>query len=210
MDGPIVFTVGHSTHSQSRFLRLLRSAEITAIADVRSSPWSRHCPHFNRPDLKSFLRQNGLDYRYFGKQLGGRPSDPSLFDGGIADYQAMARTPLFQEGLQRVVSGAQKHRLALMCSEQDPLDCHRCLLVGRSLSEKGLTVSHLLATGGAISQVQVEERLLALSGQDKADFFAPYPERVDAAYKSRSRKVAYAEPNPSSSADWEPLDIQYG
>jgi uncharacterized protein (DUF488 family) len=210
MAAPIVFTVGHSTHSQERFLRLLRDADITAIADVRSSPWSRHCPHFNRPDLKSLLRQNGLDYRYFGKQLGGRPSDPSLFDGGIADYQAMARTPLFQEGLERVIAGAQKHRLALMCSEQDPLDCHRCLLVGRRLSEKGLPVSHLLASGGAMSQVQVEERLLALSGQDKADFFAPYTQRVDAAYKSRGRKVAYAEPNPPSSADWEPLDIQYG
>lgn len=209
MRGEPIFTIGHSTHSLDLFLQLLKSAGVTAIADVRSSPWSRHCPHFSRPALKASLHQKGIDYRFFGRQLGGRPSDASLYDQGIADYEAMALTSLFEEGIERVLTGSKKHRLALMCSEHDPLDCHRCLLVGRTLWERGTPVSHLLADESIQTQQDIEDRLLKMSGQMNGDFFAPHSERLSSAYRERSRRVAYAERSASYPSEWGTLDVQY-
>jgi uncharacterized protein (DUF488 family) len=209
MDLPTVFSVGHSTHSIDKFLQLLKNAGITGVADVRSSPWSKHCPHFSRPALKASLRDDGIDYRFFGRQLGGRPADASLYEHGVADYEAMARTSLFEEGIARVLAGSKKHRLALMCSEHDPLDCHRCLLVGRALWERGTSVSHLLSDESVQTQEDIEERLLKLSGQMNGDFFAPHSERLSSAYRDRSRRVAYAERPAIYPSEWEALDVQY-
>jgi uncharacterized protein (DUF488 family) len=207
---PEIFTIGHSTNSIDRFIGMLRDARISAIADVRSSPWSRHNPHFNRPDLKSSLRSERIAYRFYGKQLGGRPTDPSLFQGSTADYEAMARTSEFAEGLEMVLAGAAQHRLALMCSEHNPLDCHRCLLVGRALAERGAEVRHVLSDGKIVAQQQIEEKLLAMSGRDTDDFFVPKIERLNAAYRDRSLKVAYTEREVGPFDDDEFLDLKYG
>lgn len=205
-----IFSVGHSTHSLADFVELLNSAKITAIADVRSSPWSRYNPQFNRSELKASLRSTGIDYRFYGKQLGGRPTKPSLFHGSVADYEAMAITHEFVEGLDMVLAGAAKHRLALMCSEHDPLDCHRCLLVSRVLAERGMAIGHILSNGEIISQNQIEQKLLAMSGRDKEDFFVPRTERLKAAYRDRSLKVAYTERESDPVDENEMLDVKYG
>src|SRR5262249_20212568 len=142
-----IFSVGHSTHSWEDFLRLLRSVSITAIADVRSAPFSRHFPHFSQKDLSVRLNQVGIAYAFLGNELGGRPREQEFYCDGIADYEKMATTDTFRRGIDRVVQGAHKYRIALMCSEHDPLECHRCLLVGRRLFNHGFSVQHLLATG---------------------------------------------------------------
>src|SRR5580658_741578 len=108
-------TIGHSTHSYERFLALLRSAGATAIADVRTAPYSKHFSHFNRDVLKEELRHDGIAYSFLGKELGGRPRDSRLYCDGVADYERMAATADFKEGLHRVLQGAQKYRIALMC-----------------------------------------------------------------------------------------------
>jgi uncharacterized protein (DUF488 family) len=124
-----VFTIGHSTHSYEHFLSLLRASGITAVADVRTTPFSRHFPHFNEAALRSELKLDGISYVFLGRELGGRPSSQSFYCDGVADYEKMARTETFASGIKRVVEGAKSFRVALMCSENDPLDCHRCLLV---------------------------------------------------------------------------------
>jgi uncharacterized protein (DUF488 family) len=210
MTGQSILTIGHSRHSINAFIELLNMRGVTAIADVRSSPWSRHNPQFNRADLKVSLRSAHIDYRFYGKQLGGRPSDPSLFHGSIADYEAMARTQEFKDGLEMVLAGASKHRIALMCSEHDPLDCHRCLLVGRALAERGASMGHILADGQIISQVHVEDKLLAMSGRTSKDFFVPLAEQLNAAYRERSHKVAYAERVYEAHDTDEMMDVKYG
>lgn len=191
-----VLTIGHSTHPAERFLTLLRQAGVTAVADVRSAPYSRHSPQFNADALKQELRSNGISYSFLGRELGGRPRDRSSYSDGVADYEKMAETEEFSHGLDRVVEGARKYRVALMCSEQDPLDCHRCLLVGRALARRGVTVRHLLAGGEAVDHAQVEDRLLEISGRAGDDLFASRNERLAAAYRERARKVAFAEPEP--------------
>jgi uncharacterized protein (DUF488 family) len=191
-----VWTIGHSTHSWERFVALLRSAGITAIADVRTSPYSRFSPHFNRDEVREELRLDGISYVFLGKELGGRPAGQRFYCEGVADYEKMALTDDFQQGLERVIDGARKYKIALMCSEQDPLDCHRCLLIGRALAERGVQVCHIQGNGVIATQQQIENRLLELSGRSTDNLFALHEERLATAYRDRARKVAFAQPQP--------------
>jgi len=188
-----VLTIGHSTHTYYRFLELLRSAGVTAVADVRSAPYSRHRPQFNADNLKLELQADGVAYSFLGRELGGRPAEKRLYQEGVADYNKMAVQPNFTHGLTRVLDGARKFRIALMCSEQDPLDCHRCLLVGRALCKHDANVSHILSTGNLISQVEIEEQLLRMAKRQDGDLFMTRDERLATAYFERGRKVAFAE-----------------
>lgn len=189
-----VFTIGHSTHSYEHFLSLLRSSGITAVADVRTTPFSRHFPHFNEGTLRSELKLDGISYVFLGKELGGRPSGRSFYCDGVADYEKMAKTQIFASGIKRVIEGAKKFRIALMCSEHDPLDCHRCLLVGRSLREEGVKLVHILGDSSLVSHEAIEEKLLNLAGRSSDDLLMTASERLSAAYRDRSLKVAYVEP----------------
>ncbi len=188
-----ILTIGHSNHGWDRFWQLLRGAGVTAVADVRTSPWSRHTPHFNRDVLAKRLKEEGVAYVFLGAELGGRPAAARLFDQGVADYEAMAVEPAFREGLDRVAKGAQTHVVALMCSEQEPLDCHRCLLVSRRLQERGLSVAHVHPDGAVEPHEAVERRLLVCEGLDQEDIFENEEARIARAYVQRARKVAYAE-----------------
>jgi uncharacterized protein (DUF488 family) len=193
-----VWTVGHSTHPYARFLELLRAASITAVADVRTAPFSRHFPQFNKDALQTELRMDGIAYSFLGKELGGRPTGSQYYCDGVADYERMARSPDFARGLQRVLDGARKYRIALMCSEHDPLDCHRCLLVGRALAARGAAVKHILADGAIADHREIEERLLKSEGRHGDDLFLSPEERLVEAYRKRARKVAYAEQSDGS------------
>jgi uncharacterized protein (DUF488 family) len=188
-----VFTIGHSTHSYEHFLSLLRASGITAIADVRTTPFSRHFPQFNETMLRHDLKLDGISYVFLGRELGGRPSSRSFYCNGIADYEKMAKAHVFTVGIKRVVEGAKKFRVALMCSEHDPLDCHRCLLVGRALSEQRVKLVHILGDGSLIPHEAIEEKLLVLAGRTSADLLMTPSERLSAAYRDRSLKVAYVE-----------------
>jgi uncharacterized protein (DUF488 family) len=189
-----ILTIGHSSHSQERFMALLRDAGVTAIADVRTAPYSRRHPQFNREALRAALQSEGIAYVYLGRELGGRPSAPEFYSEGVADYEKMARAAEFGAGLDRVIEGARTYRVALMCSEREPLQCHRCLLVSRALTQRGVRVSHLLDDGGVATQAEIEDKLLEIASRDSADLFASRPERLAAAYREYARKVAFAEP----------------
>lgn len=192
-----IFTIGHSTHSWEHFFQLLHDAGITAIADVRSSPFSRHTPQFSQAQLKERLKEADLTYVFLGKELGGRPSDASLYSEGTADYEKMAKTTNFLNGLLRLEKGARDYKIAMMCSEHDPLDCHRCLLVGRQLVARRIHVEHILSNGEISPHSQIENRLLDLEKRDHSDLFASRNELLAYAYHERGRKVAYAEQLPA-------------
>lgn len=190
-----ILTIGHSSLNYEQFLALLRGAGVSAVADIRSVPSSRHFPQFNRETLKAGLRSDGIKYVFLGAELGGRPQNKNFYCDGIADYEKMAGDINFKEGIDRVLRGAKQYRIALMCSEHDPLDCHRCLLVGRALTERGMAVSHILSNGSQISQSQIEEQLIQECGHGGKDFFAEDKERLIGAYRKRSRKVSFRDPN---------------
>ena len=184
-----LLTIGHSNLSADRFMALLTSAGVTAVADVRSIPFSRWCPWFSAKALAQRLAGEGIAYIALGEQLGGRPRDPKLYRNGVADYEAMAARPEFVAGLERVVDEIARHRVCLLCAEREPLDCHRCLLVGRALAGRGLTLGHIRADGTIEPHAETEDRLLALAG-DEADLFRGRAERLAHAYRRRAQAVA--------------------
>lgn len=191
-----ILTIGHSRHSLERFLALLESAGATAVADVRSAPQSRFSPHFNRNALAVSLSARDIDYVFLGKELGGRPQHPNLYTAGVADYEKMAATAEFRAGITRLIDAAKRHRIAAMCSEADPLDCHRCLLVGRALAATDIDVAHILASGAILPHAEAEDRLLQLENLAEASLLlASRSERLAEAYRSRCRKIAYARPS---------------
>ena len=196
-----ILTIGHSRHSLPRFIALLETARTTSVADVRSAPVSRFSPHFNKRALAVSLDARGIAYVFLGNELGGRPQQQELFTGGVANYEKMAAAPSFQSGLDQLMLGAEDYRIAVMCSEADPLDCHRCLLVGRALAGAGVEVGHILASGAVMSHSEAEERLLHLA--DLAEpglLLSSRAMRLAEAYRCRCSEVAYARPaEPSAS-----------
>ena len=170
MDEPRILTVGHSNHPIERFLALVQGAGVSALADVRSFPISRYAPQFNKDALAKTLAEKAIVYLYCGEELGGRSRDPSTLES-------------FRKGLDRVVAESARHRVALMCAERDPLDCHR-LLLARALVERGIAVAHILASGEIASQHATDDRLLAREGLAGDDLFSREARLIDA-YRAR-------------------------
>ncbi|HEY4407737.1 MAG TPA: DUF488 domain-containing protein [Xanthobacteraceae bacterium] len=184
-----LLTIGHSNLPADRFMALVQQAGVTAIADVRSVPFSRRFPWFSGPKLSARLQGADIAYLPFGDALGGRPHDPALYCEGVADYERMAATPQFRTGLDHVAAAMGRFRVCLMCAEREPLDCHRCLLVGRALAARGSRLGHVLADGTIEPHAATEERLLGRAGLSD-DLFEDRATQLAQAYRDRARKVA--------------------
>jgi len=185
-----LFTIGHSNHEAGRFVELLRQHRIEAVADVRSSPYSRHVPHFSSDALKRFLSEAGVSYVFLGKELGARPAGPGLVVDGRMSYERMAARPEFLLGIERVLQGAAKYRLALLCAEKDPTECHRMILVCRQLKGRVSGITHILADGAVESNLEAERRLYAALGLAR-DLFRQEDEVIEQAYERREAEIAF-------------------
>ena len=189
-----LYTVGHSNHPFERLLELLRRHGIEAIADVRSMPASRRHPQFNRERLKAALAGAGVRYLFLGKELGARRTEPEAYDGDIASYERIAQLPAFRSGLEIVKENAAERRVALMCAEKEPLDCHRTLLVCRHLRDASGGIFHILADGSLAAHAEIEQRLLAETDADapQSDLFAGGGDApLERAYRARGLAMAY-------------------
>jgi len=160
-------------------------------------------PQFNREPLKDALRGAGISYVFLGKELGARSEDRSCYSDGKVQYDRLARTALFQQGLARVVEGASRFRVALMCAEKDPLTCHRTILVVRQLVARGLEAAHILEDGRLEPHEEALDRLLREEGLRSTDLFKPRQELLDEAYAKRGNAIAYVE-KPSAAGDSAP------
>lgn len=153
---PTLYSIGHSTHPLKDFLCLIKKYDIEVLADVRSSPYSRFAPQFNQVELKRDLRTEGIRYLFIGDQLGGRPTDETFYDKqGHVKYWLVAKSPFFVEGIRRLENGITRYRIAIMCSEENPLDCHRSLLIGRVMAGNGTDVLHIRAGGSILSEEDI-------------------------------------------------------
>jgi uncharacterized protein (DUF488 family) len=149
----IIYTVGHSNHATEKFLSLLAQHHIEVVVDVRSHPSSRFNPQYNSPQLSAALKEQGFRYIFLGKELGGRPSDERYYDeDGYVLYQEWAASPVFLEGVERLQKGLRQYRMALMCSEENPQNCHRRLLITPVLRERNIEVLHLRGDGSIQSE----------------------------------------------------------
>ena len=190
----VLYTIGHSVHSLDRFLELLRVHGVSAIGDVRSQPYSRRSPHFNQEALCAELERDGIAYVFLGDVLGGRAADPRCYDHGRVDYQRVAATPGFRQGLERLTKGIEQFRVALLCAEQDPLSCHRTILVCRNMRTPDLSILHILNDGRVEPHDATELRLLQMVGLSQDDLFTDRAELLERAYDLRGQEIAYALP----------------
>jgi uncharacterized protein (DUF488 family) len=198
----VIFTVGHSTHPADRLRQLLLAHEVSAVADVRSSPYSRMNPQFNRENLREDLRSSRIAYVFLGAELGARTEDRSCYVDGKVQYDRLGHTALFQSGLERVLTGALKHRIALLCAEKDPLTCHRCILVARQPVSRGASVRHVLSDAKIETHDDALHRLLRELGLQERDLFRGREDLLTEAYRIRGEEIAYVEKAP---AEGEPL-----
>jgi uncharacterized protein (DUF488 family) len=183
------------------FLGLLQAAGVTAVADVRSRPYSGRYPQFNRPELESALREREMFYGFLGDLLGGRPGSMSVYDAdGRVDYERVRKTAAFQTGLERLIDGCEEHRIVMLCAEEDPLDCHRGLMIGPALVEHAILPLHLRGDGEVESTERMEQRLIegtgvgvgmldglfaaTLTGEERSELLAE-------AYRAMAKRKAY-------------------
>lgn len=194
----MIHTIGHSNHSSERFLDLLRPQGITAVADVRSTPYSRFNPQFRRERLQASLAEAGIEYVFLGQELGARSPDPACYDeAGRVSYDRLSRTSEFRAGIERLRAGASRHRIAIMCAEREPLDCHRTILVARALVREGVPVTHILADGSVESHEHAMERLATSLKIPADDLLSDPADRLERAYELQAAKIAYVR-RPSS------------
>jgi uncharacterized protein (DUF488 family) len=196
---PAVYTVGHSTQTLESFVALLRRHQVSAVADVRSAPYSRFAPQFNHKALSAELPARDIAYVFLGRELGARSEDPACFENGQVRFDRLAATALFMEGIERVLRGAGDYTIALLCAEKDPINCHRAILVGRKLSELGVAVRHILADGTLETQTALEDRLLVLCSLPPAgDMFKSREDYVAQAYAMQGGRIAWHKPESGS------------
>ena len=195
-----LYSVGHSNQSQDEFLELLKRHDINCIVDVRSVPASKYTPQFNMEPLKWFLRANDIHYLHFGDEFGARRTD-CLDAEGQVNFEKAVETPSFKRGVERLMNGLQKgFRMSFMCSEANPLECHRFSLVSRYFYDNGLDVHHILKDGelalhGSLEKEMIDEYLHSKKHRlaEIDQLFGSYTkedQRRDA-YRLKNKEIGY-------------------
>lgn len=198
-----VYSIGHSNQSLDQFIALLQRHHIQSLVDVRSAPYSRYVPHFNRPELEDAVERRGVRYLYLGEELGGRPPTDDFYDAeDRVLYSRVAVAPFFLRGLERLTDEAALYRAAIMCSEEDPTNCHRHLLIARVLDKQGVRVLHI--RGDDREQTEVDLRPPPSLWDD-----ALSPAEEEAQWKSIRSVSRKNQPKNSSksSEEWESSDF---
>ena len=198
---PHVWTVGHSNQTLDDFVALLRRHEITAVTDVRSTPFSRFTPQFNKDALQRGLKATGIKYVFLGRELGARSDDPTCYEHGRVQYARLAKTDLFQQGLDRLIRGAAEHRIAVMCAEKEPLECHRTILVARALVGRRVEVDHILSSGQVETHADAMIRLLRIVGIPREDLFRSGDELIEEALARQEERIAYVDEKLAGEAE---------
>jgi len=186
-----LLTIGHSVHTIDTFVALLKQHGVTALADVRSHPYSKYTPQFAKDALRDYLQQNGIAYVFLGKELGARSENPACYRQGKVQYNLLAKEPSFELGLERLRQGMQMFQIALMCAEKDPLECHRAVLVARQMFEAGTPVQHIHADGHLEGHHELVRRMLRLQKMSESDMFRSKDEVVADAYLIQGERIAY-------------------
>ncbi len=193
----MIYSIGHSNHELTRFVELLHQHEIAVLADVRTSPYSKYSPHFNRDDLRHALRAARIEYLFLGPELGGRPAEEQFYDGdGHVRYDLLAESESFRRGLAQLEAEAKERRVAMMCSEENPAVCHRFLMVARVLEGRGIRVTHIRGDGS----VQGHETVMreAVSSKRDANQLMLFDAQPELPWRSL-QSVLQKRPQPSFS-----------
>jgi len=197
-----LYTIGHSKHSKQYFLKLLRLNMINCIVDVRSTPFSKFSPQFNKDELKQFLNNSGVYYIHMGEEFGARQKDKKLYTTeGYLDFEKTAKSKQFIKGVDRISKGIDKGlKIAFMCTEKDPIDCHRNILVANEFYKNNYNIENILENGNHEDQKHLEKRLLDMyfPNRQQLNFIdlnknnKTEEELIKEAYKLRNRDIGYS------------------
>ena len=195
-----LYTIGHSQHNIEYFIKMLRKYDINYILDVRSTPYSKYAEQYNRENIEKYISCNGMKYSFMGKFFGARPRKKELYCAdGYLDFERVRKTETFIKGFNNVMLGLQRgYSIVLMCTEKDPFDCHRAIMVARAFDLAGIEVKHILADGTLQHQSLLNQRLLNkyFPERDQIDFFS-YLNKTDIidyvskAYQLRNKEIGY-------------------
>jgi uncharacterized protein (DUF488 family) len=166
-----IYTIGYGSRSIAELIEMLHQHKIAYLIDVRSAPYSRYKPEFSKAPLASELERHGIRYVFMGDALGGRPDDETCYVNGKVDYAKVKATEFYQRGIERLHTAfRQQQSVVLMCSEGKPEECHRCKLIGTTLTTQDIPVIHIDENGEQVTQEKVIERLtggqLSMFGED--------------------------------------------
>lgn len=195
-----LFTIGHSQYTPDYFVHLLKMHDINYVLDVRSTPYSKYAEQFNRENASIFLEKSNIRYSYMGTYFGARPMDMSLYSAdGCLDFEKVTQSEKFNVGVGSVILGLERgNKIALMCTEKDPFDCHRAIMVARAFDGKGIEVNHILADGGIQSQRELDNRLLDTYFADRGQLsmfnyqnIISDEEYISQAYRKRNKDIGY-------------------
>ena len=195
-----VYTIGHSNGTIERLIKLLQQHSVTAVADVRSQPYSRFNPQFNRNSLSDSLKNDGLEYVFLGNELGARAENSSCYRDGRALYSLIAKTEVFERGIARLFSGMERFMVAILCAEKEPLACHRGILISPVLHEKGIWVRHILEDGTLEDHEASVARLLEIHGLQNEELFQNRDQRIALAYEKQAEQIQYSRDEASHTA----------
>jgi len=191
-----IHTIGYASHTIESFVATLEKFNITAIADVRSQPYSKFKPEFNKDNLKKSLINSRKEYVFLGDNIGARIKAPECYKNGQADYELISKHPLFQEGIDRLLKGMEKFSIALMCAEKDPINCHRTILICKYLKKYQVKIYHIIDANTYEDHTKTEFRLMKLFHLEQPDLFMKDSERLEEAYSKQEGKIAYVSETP--------------
>lgn len=190
-----IFTIGHSNLDISDFINLLLANKIELVVDVRSAPYSKLYPHFNRNPLEVSLTKNFIKYIFLGDSVGGRSNNLKDFSKGRVVYKKIAEKEEYVSSINTIIQNSSKYRIVLMCSEKEPLECHRTLLISRSIETHRVKILHIHRDGQIESQSEAIQRLLKIWKLDSPNLFGEDAERIDEAFTKQESKYAYFDEN---------------
>lgn len=195
-----IFTIGHSNLNIENFINLLKEYDINCIVDVRSTPYSKFHSQFNRENIKSELKKNGIYYIFMGEELGARRNDRSLYTiKGYLDFEKTVKSSKFLKGVSRIKEGLSKgFNIALMCSEKNPMECHRSIMIARYFSDNNFMVKHILDKGEILTQEEIAKKLVDkyFPNRDQISLLPEeniidYEELVRRSYRQRNEEIGY-------------------
>ncbi len=192
-----IFTIGYAGFAIDDFIKDLKKHNINSLIDVRSSPFSKFYQDYNKPLLCDTLQKNGIIYRNYNSEFGARQDDKTYYPNGYLDFSMFTRSKAFLDGMQKIINAIPLgYKFVLMCSEKDPINCHRTIMVGKAFSDNGISVRHILSDGHIITQSDIEARLLDMYYPDR-DQLALFGEQLSAeemienSYKFQNEKIGY-------------------
>ena len=188
-----LFTIGYGNLEIKNFIEIVKKNNIEIICDIRSQPYSSYSPAYSQEPLKKVIKENSIKYIFMGDSLGGRSEDMDCYENNRINYEILSQKKTFQDGLDRLLEGLNKYKIAIMCSEKDPEKCHRTLLVARYIKNKHSNIVHIHHNDSLEKHSEFEKRIINLNNKQQQTLLNLEDEETTLShvYKKLSKKAAY-------------------